>query len=41
MTENFRDADDGHFGIIGDDVNAGGAHLRAAHAEESDVEAFF
>ena len=40
VAENFRDADDRDFFIVGDDVNACGAHLRAAHAEESDVHAF-
>ena len=40
MAENFRDAEDGDFGIIGDDINACGAHLRAAHAEERDIHAF-
>lgn len=40
MAESFRDADDGDFGVVGDDVNARGAHLRAAHAKERDVHAF-
>ena len=34
MAEDFGDADDGDFGVVGDDVHAGGAHLRAAHAED-------
>ena len=33
MAEDFGDADDGDFGVVGDDVYARGAHLRAAHAE--------
>ena len=37
VLEDFGDANDGDFGIVGDDVNAGGAHLRAAHAEEGHV----
>src|ERR1700737_3413593 len=37
--EDFGDADDGHFGVVGDDVDAGGAHLRAAHAEDFEVSA--
>ena len=40
MAENFRDADNGDFFVIGDDVHACRAHLRAAHAEEGDVHAF-
>ena len=39
MTEDFRDADEGDFGIVGDNVNAGLAHLRTAHAEEGHVRA--
>ncbi len=35
----FGNADDGDFGIVGDDVDAGGAHLGAAHAEDGNVEA--
>jgi hypothetical protein len=34
MAEDFGDTDDGDFGVVGDDVDAGGAHLRAAHAED-------
>ena len=34
MAEDFGDADDGDFGVVGDDVNACGAHLWAAHAED-------
>ena len=34
MSEDFGDADDGDFGVVGDDVDAGCAHLRAAHAED-------
>src|ERR1700736_368933 len=41
MTEDFGDAYDGDFGIVGDDFDAGGAHLRAAHAEGGDVGALF
>src|ERR1700730_12031450 len=33
VAEDFGDADDGDFGIVGDDVDAGGAHLRTAHTE--------
>ena len=33
MPEDFGDADDGDFGVVGDDVYARGAHLWAAHAE--------
>ena len=33
MAEDFGDADDGNFGIVGDDVHTRGAHLRAAHAK--------
>lgn len=40
MAENFRNANDGDFGVVGNDVNAGGAHLRATHAKERDVHAF-
>jgi hypothetical protein len=38
VAEDFRDADDGDFGIIGDNVNASGAHLWAAHAEEGHID---
>ena len=41
MAEDFGDADDGDFGIVGDDVDASGAHLRAAHAEDFHVGAGF
>src|SRR5258708_37994877 len=34
MAEDFGDAYDGDFGIIGDDVDSSGAHLRAAHTED-------
>ena len=34
MAENFGDTNDGDFGVVGDDVHAGGAHLRATHAED-------
>ena len=34
VAEDFGDADDGDFGVVGDDVDAGGAHLRATHAED-------
>src|SRR5690349_16053762 len=37
--EDFGDADNGDFGIVGDDFDAGGAHLRTAHAENGDVQA--
>ena len=37
MAEDFSDADDGDFGVVGDDVDARGAHLWAAHAEYFDV----
>ena len=37
--EDFGDAYDGNFGIISDDFNAGGAHMRPAHAEEGYLEA--
>src|SRR5689334_8914217 len=37
--QDFGDAHDGNFRIIGDDLDARGAHLRAAHAEDGDVEA--
>src|SRR6202040_4232383 len=34
MTENFGYANDGDLGIVGDDVDASGAHLRPPHAED-------
>src|SRR5215472_9791792 len=37
--EDFGDSHDGNFGVIGDDVDACGAHLWAAHTEEGHVEA--
>src|SRR6266478_2210558 len=37
VAEDFGDAEDGDFGIVGDDVDAGGAHLRAAHAEDFEI----
>ena len=37
VAEDFGDADDGDFGVVSNDVNASGAHLRTAHAEESEV----
>src|SRR5215472_10748860 len=37
--QDFSDAHDRNFRIIGDDLNAGGAHLRTAHAEYGDVDA--
>ena len=37
MRENFRDAEDRNFGIIGDNVHARGAHLITAHSENVDV----
>ena len=41
MAEDFGDADDGDFGVVGDDVHARGAHFRrAAHAEDLHVGAF-
>ncbi len=40
MAEDFGDADDGDFGVVGDDVHACGTHLRAAHAENFYVGAF-
>ena len=40
MAENLGNAYHGYFGVIGDDVNARGAHLRATHAEQGDVHAF-
>ena len=36
--EHFGDSDDGNFRIIGDDLDARGAHLLPAHAEEVDIE---
>src|SRR4029077_5508583 len=39
VAEDFGDADDGDFGVVGDDVDAGGAHLRAAHAENLKISA--
>src|SRR5271168_1154761 len=40
VAKDFRDPDDGDFGIIGDDINASGAHLLSAHAEERNIHAF-
>jgi hypothetical protein len=37
--EDFGDADDANFRIVGNDFDAGGAHLGATHAEERDVHA--
>src|ERR1700682_2056421 len=37
MAEDFGDASDGDFGVVGDDVDAGGTHLRATHAEDFEV----
>src|SRR2546426_1346466 len=37
--QDFGDAHDGNFGVIGDHFDAGGAHLRPAHSEDGDVEA--
>jgi hypothetical protein len=39
VAENLRDSDDRDFRIVGHDVNAGVAHLRTAHTEQSDVHA--
>src|SRR5438067_11928025 len=39
--QDFGDAHDGNFRIIGDDLHAGGEHLRPAHAENRHVEALF
>jgi len=33
----FRDAENGYFGVVGDDIGARGAHLRSAHAENFHV----
>ena len=37
--EHFGDSDDGDFGLVSDDLDACGAHLRAAHAENRHVQA--
>src|SRR5712692_274625 len=34
VAEDFRDTYDGDFGVVGNDIDAGAAHLRAAHAED-------
>src|SRR5712692_2145902 len=39
--QNFSDSHDGNFGVIGDDFDARGTHLRPAHSEDGDVEALF
>src|SRR5258708_18515585 len=36
-TDDLGEAYDGDFGIVGDDIDAGGAHLRAAHAEDLEI----
>ena len=36
--ENLGDAHHGNFRVIGDGFDAGGAHVRAAHSENGDVE---
>ena len=36
MAQDFGDADDGDFRIVGDDFNARGTHAGATHAEEGD-----
>ena len=41
MAEDFGYADDGDFGIVGDDIYPSGAHLGAAHAEDFEVGALF
>src|ERR1700687_2119508 len=37
MAEDFGDANDGDLGVVGDDVDAGGTHVRATHAEDFEV----
>ncbi len=37
--QHLGDSDDGDFRIVGDDFDAGSAHLRTAHAENQDVQA--
>src|SRR5258706_951365 len=37
VAEDLGDAYDGDFGVVGDDIDAGSAHLRAAHAEDLQI----
>src|SRR6266571_6195325 len=37
--QDFGNSHDGNFGIIGDNFDARGTHLRSAHSEDGDVEA--
>ena len=39
--EDFGDAYDGHSFVVQDHFNTSGAHERATHAEEMDIEALF
>jgi hypothetical protein len=39
MLQDFGDPNDCHFGIVGDDFDAGGAHLRSAHTKYLNVQA--
>jgi hypothetical protein len=41
MAEDFGYADDGDFGIVGDDIDSSGSHLGAAHAEDFEIGALF